>query len=247
MGAQPSLRLQLYRLACRARPGGDEQHVPAPRPRRRLNPPDDPRLDFGERRPEILDALDVIPERAELCAAQAELIAGHQQVAEAMETLYRDGLPEYYEDLAYHYERSAADEKAVEYLLRAGEKAQRAYANEAAIGHFQRALERLSGSPLGEARKDWRLAALKELGVIYHGIGIEPTMLGKIFDPFQRVVEARHYGGLGLGLHIAKTIIDGLGGTIAVDSRLGAGTTFTVELPVSRSVADGKPVDPGGG
>ena len=85
------------------------------------------------------------------------------------------------------------------------------------------------------------------LNVVDHGIGIEPTMLGKIFDPFQRVVDARNYGGLGLGLHIAKTIIDGLAGTITVDSRLGAGSTFTVELPVSRSVADGKPVDPGGG
>ena len=85
------------------------------------------------------------------------------------------------------------------------------------------------------------------LKVVDHGIGIEPTMLGKIFDPFQRVVDARNYGGLGLGLHIAKTIIDGLAGTITVDSRLGAGSTFTVELPVSRSVADGKPVDPGGG
>ena len=85
------------------------------------------------------------------------------------------------------------------------------------------------------------------LKVVDHGIGIEPTMLGKIFDPFQRVVDARNYGGLGLGLHIAKTIIDGLAGTITVDSRLGAGSTFTVELPVSRSVADGKPVDLGGG
>lgn len=85
------------------------------------------------------------------------------------------------------------------------------------------------------------------LKVVDHGIGIEPTMLGKIFDPFQRVVDARNYGGLGLGLHIAKTIIDGLAGTITVDSRLGAGSTFTVELPVSRSVGDGKPVDPGGG
>lgn len=85
------------------------------------------------------------------------------------------------------------------------------------------------------------------LKVVDHGIGIEPTMLGKIFDPFQRVVDARNYGGLGLGLYIAKTIIDGLAGTITVDSRLGAGSTFTVQLPVSRSVADGKPVDPGGG
>lgn len=85
------------------------------------------------------------------------------------------------------------------------------------------------------------------LKVVDHGIGIEPTMLGKIFDPFQRVVDARNYGGLGLGLYIAKTIIDGLAGTITVDSRLGAGSTFTVQLPVSRSVADGKPVDLGGG
>jgi signal transduction histidine kinase len=83
--------------------------------------------------------------------------------------------------------------------------------------------------------------------VVDRGIGIEPTMLRKIFDPFQRIVEARHYGGLGLGLHIAKTIVDGLGGTITVDSRLGAGAAFTVELPVSRSAPDGKTVDPGGG
>jgi len=70
----------------------------------------------------------------------------HQRVAEAMEALYRDGLPEHYEPLAYHYERSAAEEKAVEYLLKAGEKARRAYLNEDAIGYFRRALERLDGA-----------------------------------------------------------------------------------------------------
>jgi class 3 adenylate cyclase/two-component SAPR family response regulator len=98
----------------------------------------------------------------------------HQQVAEAMEALYREVLPEYYEELAYHYERSAGHEKAVEYLLKAGEKTKRAYLNEAAIGYFQRALERLAGSPPGQARKEWRLAALRGLGEIYHGIGREP-------------------------------------------------------------------------
>lgn len=70
--------------------------------------------------------------------------------------------------------------------------------------------------------------------VVDHGIGIEPSMLTRIFDPFQRAVAARHYGGLGLGLHISKTIVEGLGGTIGVESRPGEGSTFTVSLPPSR-------------
>lgn len=70
--------------------------------------------------------------------------------------------------------------------------------------------------------------------VVDRGIGIEPSMLSRIFDPYQRAVAARHYGGLGLGLHISKTIVEGLGGTIAVESRPGEGSGFTVDLPVSR-------------
>ena len=66
------------------------------------------------------------------------------------------------------------------------------------------------------------------------GMGIEPSMRSKIFDAFQRASEAQRYGGLGLGLHIAKTIVNGLGGTIAVDSSPGTGSTFTVDLPASR-------------
>jgi adenylate cyclase len=95
----------------------------------------------------------------------------HQQVAEAMEALYVEGLEEYYEQLAYHYERSGADEKAIEYLLKAGEKARRAYLNEAAIGYFQRALERLDKTGMGGPLGEWRLEALKGLGQIHHGIG----------------------------------------------------------------------------
>jgi tetratricopeptide (TPR) repeat protein len=92
----------------------------------------------------------------------------HQRVAEAIEALYQEGLDEYYEQLAYHYERSSADEKAVEYLLKAGEKARRAYLNDEAIGYFQRALERLDMSALGRARKDWRLEAIRGLGQVYY-------------------------------------------------------------------------------
>jgi PAS domain S-box-containing protein len=64
-----------------------------------------------------------------------------------------------------------------------------------------------------------------------HGIGIQPEMLDRIFKPFERGVSTRNYGGLGLGLFIARTIVEGLGGTIRVESKPKEGSTFTVELP----------------
>src|SRR5262249_8274917 len=63
-----------------------------------------------------------------------------------------------------------------------------------------------------------------------HGIGIETEKLDEIFNPFGRGVSARNYGGLGLGLYIARTIVEGLGGNIRVQSKPKEGTTFTVEL-----------------
>ena len=56
-----------------------------------------------------------------------------------------------------------------------------------------------------------------------HGIGIEPDQRDRIFKPFERRVSNRHYGGLGLGLHIVKTIVDGLGGVVVVESEPGDG------------------------
>jgi signal transduction histidine kinase len=66
-----------------------------------------------------------------------------------------------------------------------------------------------------------------------HGIGIPPEQLGQVFSPFFRAANAQHQhkGGLGLGLYIAAESVRRHGGTIQVDSRLGQGTTFTVELP----------------
>jgi tetratricopeptide (TPR) repeat protein len=91
----------------------------------------------------------------------------HRQVAEAMEALYRDNLDEFHEQLAHHYERSEAHEKAVEYLLKAGEKSRRAYLNEAAIDYFRRALARLELLSPGRTRQKWELAALRGLGQTY--------------------------------------------------------------------------------
>jgi len=65
----------------------------------------------------------------------------HERVGEGIETLYREQIAEYYERLAYHYSRSDNKEKAIEYLVKAGQKAAGRYANQDALDYFQQALE----------------------------------------------------------------------------------------------------------
>ncbi len=45
------------------------------------------------------------------------------------------------------------------------------------------------------------------------------------------IVSARHFGGLGLGLFIARQLAERMGGSLEVSSQLGAGSTFTLRLP----------------
>jgi PAS domain S-box-containing protein len=75
------------------------------------------------------------------------------------------------------------------------------------------------------------------LEVSDQGIGIDPQLQERLFSPFERGVSVRHYGGLGLGLYIASTIVEALGGTIHVDSEAGRGACFRVELPQQRAQA----------
>ena len=84
----------------------------------------------------------------------------HIQVARGIEQLYRERLEEYYEELAHHYSRSDDVEKAVEYLLKAGEKAKRSSANDAAITHLQLGLN-LLGTLLESAERKQRELALQ--------------------------------------------------------------------------------------
>jgi two-component system sensor histidine kinase BaeS len=71
------------------------------------------------------------------------------------------------------------------------------------------------------------------LAVSDDGPGIAPEELPHLFERFYRTdrARARADGGTGLGLAIARQIVEAHGGEIAVDSRLGEGTTFTVRLP----------------
>ena len=67
------------------------------------------------------------------------------------------------------------------------------------------------------------------------GPGIEPRHLGRIFERFYRVDagRSRELGGTGLGLAIVKHLIEAMGGTVRVESIVGAGTTFTFSLPTA--------------
>lgn len=64
------------------------------------------------------------------------------------------------------------------------------------------------------------------------GVGIPDDEQAKVFGPFERAATAKHHAGLGLGLWIAQQIVRASGGTIAVESRIGHGSTFSVELPL---------------
>ena len=79
-----------------------------------------------------------------------------------------------------------------------------------------------------------RAGAQVEIWVTDHGQGIAPEDVGRLFKKFQQLDgrTVRAVGGTGLGLAICRGIVEEHGGRIAVDSRPGAGATFTVRLPV---------------
>jgi PAS domain S-box-containing protein len=68
------------------------------------------------------------------------------------------------------------------------------------------------------------------------GVGIDPSALAHLFDRFWQVRRGDRHG-TGLGLFIARGIIEAHGGRIEVQSRIGDGSTFSFELPVSDSVS----------
>jgi PAS domain S-box-containing protein len=70
------------------------------------------------------------------------------------------------------------------------------------------------------------------VSVTDHGIGIASEKKDRIFERFERGVDARAYGGFGLGLWIAKQVIGASGGSIEVHSRLGQGARFVMHLPM---------------
>jgi signal transduction histidine kinase len=74
-----------------------------------------------------------------------------------------------------------------------------------------------------------------EVTVADTGIGIAPDDLDHIFDRFYRADTTRHLPGMGLGLAIARHIVEQHEGALHVESEPGRGSRFTVSLPLLRT------------
>ncbi len=82
----------------------------------------------------------------------------------------------------------------------------------------------------------FKLNQLQDKAIIQvcdQGYGIPLQHQARIFERFYRVDESRSHatGGCGLGLSIVKTLVEGMGGSVSVQSKLGEGSMFTITLP----------------
>jgi class 3 adenylate cyclase/tetratricopeptide (TPR) repeat protein len=132
----------------------------------------------------------------------------HQLVAAAVEELYSDRLAEQYETLAHHYYEGADWEKALDYLHKAAVKAAAAYANQDALGYFERALE--AAERLGDV-------PLETLAEIYSGkaevcfvinewnqaVASYSTLVELARNAGDRTIEGMALGGLGFSYVLA--------------------------------------------
>jgi PAS domain S-box-containing protein len=86
------------------------------------------------------------------------------------------------------------------------------------------------------------------LAVIDHGSGIPPEFGNRIFNKFAQAdsTDSRAKLGSGLGLNIAKSIVDKLGGEIGFESSVGVGTTFHVHLPLCHGPSPKRPIPKAG-
>jgi PAS domain S-box-containing protein len=87
------------------------------------------------------------------------------------------------------------------------------------------------GAPLG-----LRTGNYVELTISDSGSGISPDIIGSIFEPY--FTTKRPGEGTGMGLALVHGIVESCKGKIAVDSRLGKGTTFRIILPITKRVTD---------
>jgi len=144
--------------------------------------------------------------------------------------------------------------KVVEYEETTGRHLIRVAAETALLGEWDSArLERVLDNLLGNAikytpdggvitvivvRDDDETGAWAVLSVRDPGVGIPAEDVPRIFDRFQRAGNVGRIGGSGIGLAVARQIVEQHGGSISVDSVEGTGSTFTIRLPLRDPVSN---------
>jgi signal transduction histidine kinase len=81
----------------------------------------------------------------------------------------------------------------------------------------------------------WATGSQLHIEVRDSGEGIPEEQLPYIFDKYFQVGQQARTKGAGLGLAIAREVVEAHGGAISVDSQTGRGTTFTIDIPVRRA------------
>jgi tetratricopeptide (TPR) repeat protein len=136
----------------------------------------------------------------------------HRHIGASIEAQRAGRLSEYWEVLAYHFDLAGEWEKALDYHLKAANKAQEVYANEDAMYHFRQALEaaeQLSGSEqqqleahegLGEVltlvgRYDEALESYEQARAVLREMGVSPEINRRRADLYRRIAQVYEYQG----------------------------------------------------
>ncbi len=98
-------------------------------------------------------------------------ISLHQKIGEAIESISQNNLEEFYEELAWHYSRSRQTGKAIEYLINAGKKSKKIYANQPAIDYFRKAISFIQTQPESTQRYSQEADVRELLGDALFTIG----------------------------------------------------------------------------
>jgi signal transduction histidine kinase len=80
------------------------------------------------------------------------------------------------------------------------------------------------------------MGSMARVDIADNGIGIAPEATIRIFEPFRR--EHPHYDGTGIGLAIVRKVVEQLDGRVGVDSNVGVGSRFWVELQIAPEAAE---------